>query len=69
LKPGATFNAACTMKGKEGKSSLNSPTKHSVSNNEPAKAPKNNNGLKKCRLAVWYCFGNGGNYLFFGQGR
>ncbi|WP_111622814.1 bactofilin family protein [Arenibacter echinorum] len=38
VEPGATFNASCTMKGKEGKGALNSPTKHSATTNEPAKA-------------------------------
>lgn len=38
VEPGATFNASCTMKGKEGKGSINTPTKHTVTTNESAKA-------------------------------
>jgi cytoskeletal protein CcmA (bactofilin family) len=38
VEPGATFNASCTMKGKEGKGAINSPAKHTVTSNEPAKA-------------------------------
>ena len=38
VEPGATFNASCTMKGKEGKGAVSSPTKHSATTNEPAKA-------------------------------
>lgn len=37
VDPGATFNASCTMKGKEGKGAANSPMKHSAATNEPAK--------------------------------
>jgi cytoskeletal protein CcmA (bactofilin family) len=38
VDPGATFNASCTMKGKEGKGAVNGPMKHSATTNEPAKA-------------------------------
>ncbi|WP_085499954.1 bactofilin family protein [Arenibacter troitsensis] len=37
VEPGATFNASCTMKGKEGKGAVHSTTKHSATTNEPAK--------------------------------
>lgn len=37
VDPGATFNASCTMKGKEGKGAANSTMKHSAATNEPAK--------------------------------
>ncbi|MCM4161990.1 MULTISPECIES: polymer-forming cytoskeletal protein [unclassified Arenibacter] len=38
VDPGATFNASCTMKGREGKGAVNSPMKQSATTNEPAKA-------------------------------
>jgi len=38
VDPGATFNASCTMKGKEGKGAVNSPMKQSATTNEPVKA-------------------------------
>jgi cytoskeletal protein CcmA (bactofilin family) len=38
VDPGATFNASCTMKGREGKGAVNSPMKPSATTNEPAKA-------------------------------
>jgi len=38
VEPGATFNASCAMKGKEGKAAANTSLKHSASANEPAKA-------------------------------
>ena len=38
VDPGATFNASCTMKGREGKGAVKSPMKQSATTNEPAKA-------------------------------